>query len=355
MTDPAQSLWSELRQAGLVLADAPPTGSDDTPWYVRTMLGIAGWIAALFLLGFIGAAFAFIVKSEAGMVVVGLAAIGGAYALFRAAGKAPFLSQFGFAASLAGQALVILGLGQMIKAEHAPFWLIVGALEAVLAIVLPNFIHRVWSAFAAATALGVFLALSHAFFVTTGLLAALVLAAWLGELTWVRAQSIVRPSAYGLTLALLQAVSFVAFWTEDVAHWFAKSGAQQWLQPWMGEVLAAAALVVAVYQLLQRADVSPQRPAAMAALLAAALIGLVSLKAPGIAAGLMVLLLGFAGSNRVLMGLGIAALLLYLSAFYYTLTSTLLLKSAVLAGTGALLLLTRWAGLKWLMRESDHA
>ena len=119
--------------------------------------------------------------------------------------------------------------------------------------------------------------MSHAFFVATGLLSALVLAAWLGELTWARAHSIVRPSAYGLTLALLQAVGFVAFWTVEVAHWFDKSGAEQWLQPWMGEVLAAAVLVAAVYQLLQRAEVSPLRPDALAALLAAALIGLVSL------------------------------------------------------------------------------
>ena len=357
MMDSAQTLWSELRQAGLVWADAPPTDADETPWYVRTMLGVAGWIAALFLLGFIGAALAFVMRSEGAMIGVGLVAIGGAYAIFRAAGKGAFLSQFGFAASVAGQALVIMGLAGTVKPEHAAFWLIVAALEAALAIALPNFVHRVWSAFAAATALTVFLALSHAFFVATGLLSALVLAAWLGELTWASAHSIVRSSAYGLTLALLQAVGFVAFWTMDVERFFSQSGAQQWLQPWMGEGLAAAVLVVAVYQLLQRAGISPLRRDAMAALLAAALIGLASLKAPGIAAGLMVLLLGFAGGNKVLTGLGIAALLLYLSAFYYTLHSTLLVKSGVLAATGGLLLVTRFAGLQWFLQdaETDHA
>ena len=63
--DTAQALWSDLRQAGLVSGGAPPTDEDETPWYVRTMLGVAGWIAALFLLGFVGAGFAFVIKSEA--------------------------------------------------------------------------------------------------------------------------------------------------------------------------------------------------------------------------------------------------------------------------------------------------
>ena len=355
--DTAQALWSDLRQAGLVSGGAPPAHEEETPWYVRTMLGVAGWIAALFLLGFVGAGFAFVIKSEAAMIAVGLCAIAGAYAIFRLVGRGAFLSQFGFAASVAGQALVVIGLAGTLKVEHAAFWLIVSALEAALAIALPNFIHRVWSAYAAATALAVFLALSHAYFISTGLISALVLAAWLGELDWASAGSTVRPIAYGLTLALLQIAGFVAFGAADVGHLFGRAGSHQWLQPWMGEGLAAAVLVVAVYQLLQRANIPPLRGDALAALLASALVGSASLKAPGLAAGLMILLLGFAGGNKVLTGLGFAALILYLSAYYYTLESTLLVKSAVLAATGAVLLATRWVGLRWLApeTEADHA
>jgi uncharacterized membrane protein len=56
-----------------------------------------------------------------------------------------------------------------------------------------------------------------------------------------------------------------------------------------------------------------------------------------------VLVIGFANGNRVLAGLGIIAMLGYLSHYYYSLQITLLEKSAVLACTGIALLAARVA------------
>ena len=93
------------------------------------------------------------------------------------------------------------------------------------------------------------------------------------------------------------------------------------------------------------------------ALLVTVAVTAVSLEASGIATGLLVILLGYSNGNRVLVGLGIAALLFYSSAYYYTLQTTLLIKSGVLAATGAMLLLARWVVLKWVFapEESSHA
>ena len=44
------SAWQTLLDAGLVSGAEPPAGKLESPWYVRLMLGVAGWIAALFLL-----------------------------------------------------------------------------------------------------------------------------------------------------------------------------------------------------------------------------------------------------------------------------------------------------------------
>jgi uncharacterized membrane protein len=63
----------------------------------------------------------------------------------------------------------------------------------------------------------------------------------------------------------------------------------------------------------------------------------------------MIVLLGFANANRVLAGLGIASLLVYVSSYYYLLDVTLLAKSAVLAATGAALLGARWIVLNVVM------
>ena len=57
---PRDALWAQLRDGGLVEGDLPEVGDARAPWFVRVMLGIAGWIGALFLLGFVGAGFAFV-------------------------------------------------------------------------------------------------------------------------------------------------------------------------------------------------------------------------------------------------------------------------------------------------------
>ncbi len=78
-------LWSKLASAGLTVGDMPATEEAHTPWYVRAMLGIAGLIAAGFLLGFVWIGFDFVLRSKTASLAVGLMVIGAAYAVFRVA------------------------------------------------------------------------------------------------------------------------------------------------------------------------------------------------------------------------------------------------------------------------------
>jgi uncharacterized membrane protein len=68
--------------------------------------------------------------------------------------------------------------------------------------------------------------------------------------------------------------------------------------------------------------------------------------APGIPAALLLLVLGVERRHPVLAGLASGLLVFFLGAFYYQLATTLLWKSAGLAGAGLLLLLARGA-LAW--------
>ena len=70
--DDRAELWDELQGAGLATGDVPDVEDAPVPWYVRTMIGIAGWIAAGFLLGFVGVALAFVAQSGPASVIVGL-------------------------------------------------------------------------------------------------------------------------------------------------------------------------------------------------------------------------------------------------------------------------------------------
>ena len=93
----------------------------------------------------------------------------------------------------------------------------------------------------------------------------------------------------------------------------------------------------------------------MMALAAALGLGVLSLQANGISIGLMIILLGFAGCNRVLLGLGVYALLLYVSAYYYFLDATLLEKSLTLLVIGVVLLLTRWGFVRSAFWKREFA
>ncbi|MCP5010946.1 MAG: DUF4401 domain-containing protein, partial [Aestuariibacter sp.] len=64
MTSTAEILWGQLQQTGVVSATMPASTKIHSPWYVRIMLGFSGWIAALFLLGFVVAGLQFVIESK---------------------------------------------------------------------------------------------------------------------------------------------------------------------------------------------------------------------------------------------------------------------------------------------------
>jgi len=345
---PAPELWAKLASAGLTVGGMPEA-EGHTPWYVRVMLGIAGWLAAGFLLGFVGVGFAFVMESKTASIAVGFMVIAASYAVFRMAPRNDFSSMFGLAVSFAGQALVtsgIVGLFERYMTGAAP-WLMIAAIEAALAVAMPNFIHRVVSAAAAALAFVYACEISGAHAVAAGVLAASVAFVWLQEMRFGRFVAVAAPIGYGLTLAMIQVEGMASF-RHSMAI-LAQEKAFLGTSLWIGETLVAIALLASVWMLARRAGWRHGESRTVLALAAAAAIGAASFKAPGIAGGLMIVLLGFANGNRVLASLGIASLLVYVSSYYYLLDATLLAKSGVLLATGAVLLGVRWLVLAVVM------
>jgi uncharacterized membrane protein len=114
-----------------------------------------------------------------------------------------------------------------------------------------------------------------------------------------------------------------------------------------------------VVQLLRRTGITPTERTGGAILATAALAMALAWFAPGAATALLIVMLGFAGANRPLIGLGLAALGLFLSGYYYQMQATLLVKSLVLAVSGGLLLGGRRLWRIWLPpaggKEQAHA
>ncbi len=354
----SEALWGRLQAAALVQGDMPPPAASRSPWYVRVMLGIAGWIGALFMFGFLGVGFEFVFKSTPVTFVTGAAVCAGAAFLFRVNPHGDFAGQFGLAVSLAGQALMVYALARLFDRSFTAAALAIALQQALLFVLVPNFIHRVWTswtgAYAAVYALGY--AGLHAYAPAAVTFA--FLWPWLAEFDHPRRGELLRAAGYGLALAAVQtAVMHGSLW----AMWLAGLGGRQALGGeallWLGNLSSGLVLIWAVLRLLRREGVGLDEAHGRFALAGAGVLALISLQAPGVGPAAAILVAGFANGNRVLAGLGIIALLGYLSHYYYALHATLLEKSVLLAGAGLVLLAARFALRRWWpdAKEVQHA
>lgn len=356
MSRETKQLWDTLTQAGVVQGLVPEAGRLESPWYVKVLLAFSGWLAALFLLGFIGVGFQFIIKSSAASFFTGGAMIFGAFALLRAP-KNEFFEHLSLAISLAGQALIILSIFKIFKGDNETTWMLIAFLQVILAIIMPNFVHRVYSTFIAAFAFSTALTIWGAPYIFSGIVMLLACWFWINEFRFPQHMSKMRAIGYGLVLALIQLKGSGLFSTVTMGWYTTRNQAAVWVQPWMGEVLAGAVTLYIVWQLLNRSGHFVSRNLSIMAILGTLLLCAASMKAQGITVGIVVILLGFAGSNRVLLGLGITSFLFYISAYYYLLDATLLAKSQTLFIVGLILLTLRWIMVPIISRdqEAKHA
>jgi hypothetical protein len=321
------ALWRRLVDAGLVAGECPPAVPDAGPWYVRAMLGVAGWIGSLFLFA----------------LAVGLGVCAGAYAIYRNAGHNDFAAQFAFAVSLAGQGLVGYGLAATLEGAIGSALFLFALFEAGLALAMPSWLHRVWSSVAAGFLLEYASITAGVHGLGYTLCATGFALVWLNEPAWGRHHEILRPIGYGLALALLP-LGASPIWGLDLARLFHGDDALSALALWfvrLAPLLLAAVFLLAVERILGGLGIARSGAAGLTAFACAGGAMLAAWYVPGLGAALLVLVVGYAAGNAVLVGLGTMAALAMLSRYYYLLSATLLEKAGVLIAIGVALLLLR--------------
>ena len=110
-----QELLGALQSRGLVSADATltttaPVMSTPRPWYISLLLGVSGWLAGAFMLGFV--ALLFRPDSAGAAAISGLVLLAAAWGLFKADREGAFTSQLALALSIAGQCLMLFALNE---------------------------------------------------------------------------------------------------------------------------------------------------------------------------------------------------------------------------------------------------
>lgn len=350
-------LWEQLTSAGCVQGDLPePVVSN--PWYVKLMLAFSGWLASLFLFAFFGAALSGLLDEPSFCLMLGLGLNAGTFALLR---KQPsdFVEHIGLAVSIAGQGLVAFGAAQSLDIGHASTWMLAALYEAALFWVMPNSIHRVFSSLLALAALGVAMVLTHLTGFYDAALLAMTALCGLNALSWPSQIERMQAALYGLVVSLIVFNGMSAFDPFLLQFWLDGSLTpeeaqalmqRRWLV-WGAEVLT---LGYVAWVLGQRAGLAITSGAARVMMAGLVLAAGVALKIDGFMAGMLVLLLGFAQSHRLLMALGIAAILTFTSSYYYVLSHTLLVKSGYLAVMGGGLLGMRWGMNRFLGREVNN-
>ncbi|WGI26232.1 DUF4401 domain-containing protein [Halomonas alkaliantarctica] len=346
MTNNVNDFKARLTQAGITLNEPITPAQLQTPWFVRALQAFSGWLAALFLLGFIAMGVVFVAESPAASLGSGLVMIGAAYGLFRKA-RSDVLEHLALAVSLAGQLLIAWAAVAFWSESAYPFWSLLGwsllALQSVLAVVMPSLVHRTFSAFSASLALYMALAVNAMAPVVSGIVMLALTMLWLNEFRWPGRIRDVHAWSYGLLIGLL-VMQGVAHIGQSFAFWFDAQNTNvfAWSGPWLNAVLVALSLVLLLFYTLPHPKIHWGLYLSPIGLL------LISFYAPGVGQGLMVLLLGFAMSHRLVMGLGVFSLLMGVGSYYYWLDATLLTKALTLLILGGVLLALRWALRKWL-------
>jgi hypothetical protein len=349
--DPSGSLWQQLCTDGAAQGKLP--ASSTVPWAIRALLGFAGWLAALFFIGFFMATvFAATQGKGLAMGITGALMLVLAFFLYRIIAGKTLFEQFALATSLTGQGLLIFALIDTLGRDHdgsPAVWIMAALIQATMAAVIGNALHRfVCTLFALCTAtLAISLIMDPSIRgnFERGLqqldwIAALCAAGVLlfmhqeGRLAQ-SGRASAWASAAGAALVFTLAASL---W--QTVHWqselFAHSGARERMPLWQAGVWIGVPLLAFVWIEARRMAAST----ALSTALIGATAGLVLLlaSAPAILAGLLATLLGVRRASLTWLGLGIATLIAGFCWYYSALSWTLLMKSLVLAVAGALLL-----------------
>jgi hypothetical protein len=330
----AQGLLSDAGIESIAKFMAEGGGERPLPWYLQALLGAGAWISAGCFLAFLG--MAGILRDGTAMLPLGLILVAGATGLRRFSSHV-FAAQFALALSVTGHGLLFGYVGEK---THGILAVAVAAtvLSAALYTLYRDPLHRFLS-------VGSVIALWVAWIVERKMhhglhLAVLLEVAALGLLyvrgRWAQA---LRPTAYAFALALPVTLSL---------HFFPDLRIQT--PDWPSRIALGLGLLGLVVWTARKENLR-REPAALA-LAATVLLGLFT--APGILAAMGLLVLGYARREGFLVGLGALSLAGFIVMFYYDLDINLGIKSAVMAGSGLVLLLSRTVLAKrpWARREA---
>lgn len=335
------AIWEQLKSKGVVAGDAPKGNGGDliNLWYVRVLQGFAGWLAAVFMLGFLGFGVAGLFEYPAATMLLGVVMNASVYVFFKTKNNSDFFEQMVLAFSLTGQFLFAFGLMELFGFKERQWLVMIGLYQVVLVFIMQNYLHRFLSTWFAIIALF----WGFEYLVYSGLGSALVAGLfawiWLTKAGWEAEKDFYEPIGYALGVALLQLNIQSQFWLFDLMHH--RHVESSWMMlnaPWVSATLNSVILIYFVSKVVKEREIALSSNTGKLIVLGTVLLLFSALPVIGLSSALLVLLLGFSRQRIILMVMGGLALVGFVGWYYYSLNETLLFKSIVLIVIGLVLL-----------------
>ena len=358
-----------LRQQGLIdaqnVSDKLLNNAESAarnPWFISLLFGMSGILASLFFIGFLTLMLdnTGLLDSTLAVIIIGalLSVIGG-FLFYNARSRhSPFWNGLAFAITLAGQGYIAFALLASEIAEPLNIMLLL-LVQLLMTIVIPNFIYRLLSATLALSCLFYLLSYYHLSEVSLGLLALITSVTHLQRYTlaafiptkW-RASFFDISSAIGYASAYVLLNVSVYFIAAEYGNSFDNLdsldnyGEAFSYNYYLAQGLLTLVSLYAAYLILKRYHIKLLSAAGLLISAAIIILGVISIYVSGLLATSLIIIIATANSQRVLLGLGVIALVGYIFWYYYQLDTTLLVKSASMLVIGIALLLLRWLLIK---------
>lgn len=308
----------------------------ELPLYLRALVGVGAFIASICFIGLI--AFGMDIQDEEGIAISGLVFAVLAIFMLKLGGDAhtiknSFLTQSSFAFMATGKALFTFGMAEMFGSD----WGVTIALLIITATTYHVYcmsVDRFLSTFAVFFSVLVNvlwnkdLAGGREFLLNSFMLLQVLGVAFLIINVKIKREYI--PLTYGILFSLCASALFLASHTK-FGYW----KHDEYVNPIFVTLLFTAGLIAVICWIVG----GPQKLKTESTILAcfgAILLGLIS--APGIILSIILMILGYAKHERIMLTTGALLIPVFLYFYYFNLDISLMEKSGVLVGSGLALL-----------------
>ncbi|MBN1603883.1 MAG: DUF4401 domain-containing protein [Chitinispirillaceae bacterium] len=326
-------LYSSFLESNLLSIDS----ETNVPWFVKIITIFGAWFGSLLFLGFL--LIAQLLNSGESMIVTGSLFIVSGIAISYANKRNHLIDAFSLSLSILGQLLLGIGIGS--KTHEIKIVCYAGLIiETLIYLFAQSYTQKFLSVILMPACLLGIIWNSPIFEATQFLIGGLTIASvliWTNELPlliWLKKQRYFYvPTAYGVVSGLLLTLVLSInnnFFEVNINHWYVSS------------LITFLSLSFILHKFLCQSLEIGKKPFWIVIIVTAILFA-PTIQAPGVISSALIIILGFAKSNRALLTLGLIFLATFITSFYYSLQQTLLTKSLILMTTGILFLVIGFA------------